>query len=59
MRLRHICRTARKKGQMLSDKRRQDMEKYEKGYLEKPEDLDKIEQLQSVQFDILNYEGWR
>ncbi len=44
---------------MLSDKKKQLIEKYEKGYLEKPEDLGEIEQLQSAQFYILNNEEWR
>lgn len=42
-----------------SKKKQQLIKKYEKGYVEKPEEISRIKKLQDVQFESLNKEGWK
>lgn len=44
----------------LESKRKQQLiERYEKGYMEKPEDIGRIKKLQGMQFESLNKEEWK
>ncbi|KPK38085.1 MAG: hypothetical protein AMJ78_10550 [Omnitrophica WOR_2 bacterium SM23_29] len=42
-----------------SKKRQQLVDRYEKGYIEKPEDVHHIKGLQVIQFDALSKEEWK